>query len=444
MIKKLQSDTKFQFYLIIFIVFGVMLILNILTPMIADDYNYSFSFSSGAPITNISQIVSSMNGHYYNMNGRIYAHSIAQFMLLIGMPIFDVLNTLVFLLLGYCIYKIAVVDTKYKPSMLAIIYTTMFMCIPGFGQTSLWLVGSCNYLWTITTMILFIMPYRFYILNQKPMHKALILPFLLLAFCSGGCNENTSGGVILCVIFMLCYMLYSKIKVKIWMLAGLCSSIAGFYFMISAPANASRMDQVTQDSLSLMLIKDRFVNATMLMQSQMGKLVLAVVCMFVLAYYYKIKKENVIWAAIFFITALASNYAMILSPTYPSRAFMGVEIFMIITGIILFYSLTLDWMIIAKRLLITYLAVQFLFQFIFAFDSILTTYVWYAEREVDVAAQIDAGVSIVETYTISSDNRYSVFYNLDDLFEESSVWSNQAFSSYHYIQSVTATSIKEN
>ncbi|MFI3237937.1 MAG: DUF6056 family protein [Lachnospiraceae bacterium] len=250
--KWLLENEKRKVGVIIGIVFVVMYVLNVLTPMIADDYNYCFSFSSGVRITNLSEIVSSMNGHYYSMNGRIYAHTLAQIFLLMGMGIFDVLNTFAFIALGYCMYRMVLVHGEHKWSLLAILYTAMFMCIPAFGQTMLWLVGSSNYLWTTLTMLVFLLPYRYY------------------------------------------------------------------------------------------------------------------------------------------------------------------------------------------------LGVQFTFQFLYAFDSILTTFSWYYEREAYVAEQIAEGNTNIETFEITTDNRYSVFYNLEDVLGSTTSWTNESYSNYHGIDSIFSSEVKQD
>ena len=64
--------------------FVLMLGLNILTPMMVDDYIYAFSFKTGQRITSIGQIVGSMQQHYITMNGRLISHSLVQIMLPMG------------------------------------------------------------------------------------------------------------------------------------------------------------------------------------------------------------------------------------------------------------------------------------------------------------------------------------------------------------------------
>ena len=81
--------------------FVLMLGLNILTPMMVDDYIYAFSFKNGQRITSIGQIVGSMQQHYITMNGRLISHSLVQIMLMMPAWIFDILNAWMFCVLIY-------------------------------------------------------------------------------------------------------------------------------------------------------------------------------------------------------------------------------------------------------------------------------------------------------------------------------------------------------
>lgn len=62
-------------------------IMNIYTPLFADDYDYSFSFASGERITSVMQIPNSQREHYFRVNGRFTTHTIAQLFLLFGKKI---------------------------------------------------------------------------------------------------------------------------------------------------------------------------------------------------------------------------------------------------------------------------------------------------------------------------------------------------------------------
>ena len=64
---------------------GIMFyLMNLYTPLFADDYDYSFSFASKERITSLMQIPESQFAHYFVVNGRFTTRTIAQFFLFLG------------------------------------------------------------------------------------------------------------------------------------------------------------------------------------------------------------------------------------------------------------------------------------------------------------------------------------------------------------------------
>jgi hypothetical protein len=64
--------------IVLVVLFGLMLALNWLTPLISDDYRYLYSFADGERITAVSQIVPSQIAHYQTINGRVITHTLCQ------------------------------------------------------------------------------------------------------------------------------------------------------------------------------------------------------------------------------------------------------------------------------------------------------------------------------------------------------------------------------
>ena len=80
-------------YLAYLFVFVVMLILNIKTPLVADDYSFSLvSVSSGERITSISQIYDSLVHLYFNWTGRVILFSLTEFFLMYDKIFFSIFN----------------------------------------------------------------------------------------------------------------------------------------------------------------------------------------------------------------------------------------------------------------------------------------------------------------------------------------------------------------
>ena len=117
-------DTKFKFpfekisWQIILILFAVFfLILNLLTPFIADDIIYAFiwdgehggNFVDGMierqRVESFTDILISQWSHYFHWGGRTVAHVIVQFFSWIGKAYFNLLNVLIFCALVFLIFK---------------------------------------------------------------------------------------------------------------------------------------------------------------------------------------------------------------------------------------------------------------------------------------------------------------------------------------------------
>ena len=73
-------------------IFALMLVLNVLTPLICDDYTYNLNFLTKEPLGGFFEIFESMYAHSYKMNGRLISHGLAQVFMLLSPMVFDVLQ----------------------------------------------------------------------------------------------------------------------------------------------------------------------------------------------------------------------------------------------------------------------------------------------------------------------------------------------------------------
>jgi hypothetical protein len=65
------------------------------------------------------------------------------------------------------------------------------------GQNFLWLDGSCNYLWTTTIILLFLVPFRKITDNNLyAMNAVSSVLFMFLGALAGISNENSSAAVL--------------------------------------------------------------------------------------------------------------------------------------------------------------------------------------------------------------------------------------------------------
>ena len=73
--------------ILMIIVFSAVFLMTCLTPMLADDFSYSFSYADNRRIENIGDIIRSLCAHRQTMNGRMFSHGLPMlFLLLPKMP----------------------------------------------------------------------------------------------------------------------------------------------------------------------------------------------------------------------------------------------------------------------------------------------------------------------------------------------------------------------
>ena len=224
-IKSFIMSKKNQIILILLGIFLMMLILNMFTPLIADDYSYSFKLNNER-IVNLIDVFNYQLWHYFNWGGRVIAHAIAQTFLIFPKDVFNVFNSIVYTLVVYLIYLNVKGDNKKdKPLFLLAIHFCLWFLQPVFGQTCLWLVGSCNYLWTMFFILLFLWFFR---KNSKKNSALKMILMFLFGIIAGWTNENTAFGLIVILVGIMLTDKYQKhIKILGYKISGLIGTILG-------------------------------------------------------------------------------------------------------------------------------------------------------------------------------------------------------------------------
>lgn len=428
------------FTLLVGSVFVLILALNILTPIIADDYAYSFSRVTGGRVTGLKDIFLSQVDHYFYWGGRSVVHFLAQTFLFIGKPIFNILNSLVFVALTLIIYFMANGRKKINIPLYVFVTLAIFLFNPVFGQTMLWLIGACNYLWGTAIVFGFLLPIRLYLEKEFTVKKPFYALFFIAGILAGWCNENTSGAALLMVIFSIIYLKLHKRKTPIWLWISLLGIAIGFGVMILAPGNFVRMsNEVFEDNRHFLLkYGDRIVETSSQLFDYGIWLIIFSVVTLVFMFLEKVSKEKIILAFMFFIAALACNYAMILSVTIPERSFTGTLCFLILTASYCFSNLEL---VKAKRLapvIISVMAILFFFEIIPGTYDVGIVYAKDRYRERAIIEMKESGISDIETYIIHPKTKYSALYLLSDYTPDPYMWINASAAKYYEVGTITA------
>ncbi|HBL41274.1 MAG TPA: hypothetical protein DDY98_06795 [Ruminococcaceae bacterium] len=428
--------------------FFAMYYMNCKTPYGADDYCYRYIFSNGVMKTTDTKVETfhdifiSMREHYYYMNGRIILHSIVQFMLTIDKSVFNVINSLVYVLLTFAIY-FNCIGKKFKQHN-ALLFLTVNLAIWSFikqwGMTTLWVTGSINYMWGSTIRLLALLPFRFYADDGEQklsVPKAILM--LFIGILAGGTNENMSGAFIGMVILFAVYYRIRRFKFRAFIITTLVGAVPSLIFMVTAPGNFSRVDRITETGKGNPILK-RFVNIPGNAILNLSAIFLFVFICAVLLWHFNRKKNTCRFASsfIFLLGSLAGLAVMVVSPYFPPRAWFGI----IIAGIVsagnllvqiellpnmyrrIFVSLAIVWMAVCSM------------QFVLASRDAKATYQIVSERVAYINQQKEIGNLSLEVKRVIAENPHEPLYDMTDVSYDKTSWQNESMAKFYGIKEI--------
>ena len=316
-----RVDAWFMFVLIT-TVFLSMHMFNEYTPLMMDDYDYSFSWSTGQPISGVSDIIASQAAHYRLWGGRSVVHTLTQLFLWLGKPVFNVCNTLAYLLLLFAICELASWRSAVGVFLMNI---ALFCLVPFYGTVFLWLDGSCNYLWGT---LLAIMP----LFIQRSARKGgffssnHVACFLAVPLCliAGWTNENTACAVFAMMLLACAADTFTaRRRVPAWEWAALAAQLAGVLLMLLSPGNFARASSSESGGLLYSMAVAAYCTLR-----YAGVLIAAFLLLALAAYKLKAKVD---WerACIPALCAMLSAGALGVSPQISDRSFTSVIVLML-------------------------------------------------------------------------------------------------------------------
>lgn len=433
--QKIKKYLSKPMNVVMLVEFILILILNLLVVTTSDDLGYQIS-------SGLIDIFKREYVQYMTWTGRSVAHIIARIFLAMPKIIFDICNSLCFVYFTYLIYLHVTKDSDKKHVILYIIICLLvFLCVPLFGQTVLWETGSCNYLWTTTIVLHFLLPYR---LSPESKHNVVLM--LLGGIVAGWTNENTGGALILMILFILAYKLYKKEKIHSWMITGLVGGIVGFLAMVLAPGNKVRaQDFVSTNGKMYDLIHDFNGFLDVLEKGQIVLFVLLVIGIAV-AITYKKKKEEITYSVFYALCGIAAVFAIILSPVPVlfDRSMFGATTLIIIGTCIPIYLVCNEKNIkLYVNVLLASLVLFTSFNYLRTLPDLFYTRYQYQKREAYVAKEKSVGNLNPVIYTLNSEfeTSYNPWYGLGDISAYRLLWVNQYYATVHGLESVQATTL---
>jgi Family of unknown function (DUF6056) len=235
-----------RFALPLLVVAGVMGALNGMTPRIADDYAYLTS--------SVHEAARGAWADYVHWNGRLVGQGLARLFLLLDKRWFDVLNTLAFVVLVVVVAALGRgrLGGERWPELIGGTFFLLWFGTPGFGDATLWTVGSANYLWTTMLLLLFLVPY-----GSLARGRPAIAPgpfraclFGVFSIAAGWTSENTAGAVLALAAAAVVSARRRGTRVPGWSVAGLAGGAAGYAALLLAPGNQIRLGTGVNRALS--------------------------------------------------------------------------------------------------------------------------------------------------------------------------------------------------
>ena len=337
-------QTAFIFTLIF--VFLLIFSLNFFTTYLADDFQY------GCGIKSVKDILISQYEHWHSWGGRNVAHFFVQFFMLYDKMLFNFCNSLIYLCFTLLIY-FHTVGTKRKIHIhiYIIINLLLWYWLNVWGEVILWLTGSCNYIWTSTICLLFLLPFRFNFTNKINMNYFKSSCMLVIGILSGWSNENTGAAILALLILYATYKKYKNLQFELWEINGIIGFIIGYVLLVIAPGNYVRAEGAFNKSLLDIFLRNIRFCFKRLYISGFPILSFALIA----SVYHKQIKDNLskfYLPFVYLFAALVAHFSMVASPEFPPRSTVPVVFFGIIAVCNLLSELDLKLNVVFNRFLI--------------------------------------------------------------------------------------------
>ena len=447
------------FYLMLGISFALILVLNLLTPLLSDDYAYLTEVRTARSILDL---LSQEYHQYLTWNGRSVAHFILRIFLYLPMPVFKLANSLAFVAVAVLMTKLVGGENRYDCFALLLSQLVLWLFSVDFSQTILWEDGACNYLWCAMIILFFmLMEKRVYegtlrIADSRREKVMAAAGLFVLGLIAGWCNENTSGGCLLFALALLIGGIRNKKRGLLPMATGAVGNLVGLLLMVLSPGEQLRASYDTDESYTGLLgLLSRFQKITLNVRTYFGILLaILAICLVIMALQNnrKDRKQVLLYAFLF----AATTYALILTrPTQP-RALFGAGLFLDIAVITAIRSIVAfereqgkesGTGIVLQSVVYGGCAVLLLVLFFeYADNGTNLARVWRDEntRTSYIEEQAAAGAQEIVVPLVHTDfyNDYSAIEDFE-MTEDPEFWINVQYEEYYGVASISAIDYDE-
>lgn len=313
--------------------FLLFLGMNHFTVATKDDYIYTLYAGQSPAEVLIHSFRFAFGEHYQRWGGRAIAHFLAVLFLSLPRWVFHWCNAGVSVLLVVVLTRFVLPNGKCVQTlrrstpMLLAVFLMLWFCLPDFPGTMLWVTGASNYLWCGVIILSFCLPYRRLLAGEQWRHPGLAAVLMALwGIAAGWCNENTSGGGLLFALACTALVLHWNKKAPVWAFTGMAGAVLGLVLMVTAPGNRVRAQMVRDlhgKSLFMQMLR------VLMRLSEHGLLLILLIGLMVYLWPSHKKDGTLLLPGLLALCGLAMNFAMVFSPTFPSRAGFGMACMLI-------------------------------------------------------------------------------------------------------------------
>lgn len=326
LLERMENDVRVRavaFFAALVLIAGIQFLLNLHTPLMMDDYDYSFSWHTGERIAGLMDVLASQAAHYRLWGGRSVVHALAQGFLSVDKMAFNVANTAMYVLLLLELYALARPKGRaFCWPVLLLAHSVLFLLVPFFGTVFLWLTGACNYLWGTALALLPLLMFRSVQEGGVFSRKTWAWWMVPASFLAGWTNENTACGVLFLMFVLLAATQFGGRKPMVQQWVALAAEAAGVAVMLLAPGNFSRASSYASGSMILELIR-RAVMATAYGVVYIGPILLIALAVYAVSSAVQAKARTGS-ALLLLLGGAAAAYAMVASPVFSDRSWTGV------------------------------------------------------------------------------------------------------------------------
>jgi len=317
--------------------FLFMVSLCFVCPYLSDDWHFKFVFYDfmpigfDKPVGNVRDIAVSMANYYNLSGGRVFAHLLLYIADLFPKVVFDIINAAVFAAFGDMLLRLVKRCAGRVPAYsLPLIYLSMILFLPSFGESAVWMSGAVNYLWMGVVITSFLLCIPRNITKANPLRYTAVC---VLAFLSGAANE-VSGGMLLVLstFYMYLYRSHkahiSKKQIKRVILPAVFL-LLGMFIVLLAPGNAERA--VIVDKTEIFSLHRFFSLLPHIISWYAGKYLPLTAVMLLANLFFWDGSRSVCCAVSFFAAGAAGLAALPLSGSFIERSAFTPVIFLLIS-----------------------------------------------------------------------------------------------------------------